>query len=115
MELLIHLITLITSTSLQLFRVELLNAAQLRKRLEVLGGKIEEDVESEKDLSMGAAAFKIAQLAKKKFPDSPALIYEMLHSAKSMKDPIETLVKKLVVLLMEYETGLFLRKYDFLP
>lgn len=89
----------------QLFRVELLNAAQLRKRLEVLGGKIEEDVESEKDLSMGAAAFKIAQLAKKKFPDSPALIYEMLHSAKSMKDPIETLVKKLVVLLMEYETA----------
>jgi hypothetical protein len=65
-------------------------------------------VESEKDLSMGAAAFKIAQLAKKKIPDNPALIYEMLHSAKSMKDPIEPLVKKLVVLLMEFETGLFL-------
>ena len=57
---------------------------------------------------MGAAAFKIAQLAKKKIPDNPALIYEMLHSAKSMKDPIEPLVKKLVVLLMEFETGLFL-------
>jgi hypothetical protein len=65
-------------------------------------------VESEKDLSMGAAAFKIAQLAKKKIPDNPALIYEMLHSSKSMKDPIEPLVKKLVVLLMEFETGLFL-------
>ena len=55
----------------QLFRVELLNAAQLRKRLEVLGGKVADEVESEKDLSMGAAAFKIAQLAKKKIPDNP--------------------------------------------
>ena len=66
-------------------------------------------MESEKDLSMGAAALKIAQLAKKKFPGNPGVVYEMLSSAKLMKDPIEALVKKLVVLLMDYETGLFSR------
>ncbi|CAG5111237.1 Oidioi.mRNA.OKI2018_I69.chr2.g5564.t1.cds [Oikopleura dioica] len=58
----------------QLFRVELINAAQLRKRLEVLGGKLPEENESDKDLSMGAAAMKIAELAKKKFPENPRLI-----------------------------------------
>ena len=64
-----------------------------------------EENESDKDLSMGAAAMKIAELAKKKFPENPRLIFEMLKCAKQMKDPIEVLVKKLVVLLMEFETG----------
>ena len=90
----------------QLFRIELLNAAQINKRILVAGGATEQgDEESEVDsVRNGAAALKVMQLAMKTFEDEPELLSNMVWAAKALEPQIEPVTKAAVEHLMALDS-----------
>lgn len=86
----------------QLFRVELINACILRKRLEITGN-LEENEGT--DLTDGLAAMKVADIAAKNFPDNGGLLLSMIKVTKSASMNFEKVHAHLVELLMSIESA----------
>jgi len=84
----------------QLFRIELLNAAQIEKRLAVAGG-VEIEDESEKSVRKGAAAIGVVKMFMKNFPDDFETLYDMLRVSKSLQPPMKEVTDFLTTSLME--------------
>lgn len=86
----------------QLFRVELVNATILRKRLEITGS-----VESESnniELVDGAAAIKVVELAAKTFPENGHLILSMLRASQKCENSFEKVNAMLVDILLKMDS-----------
>jgi len=90
----------------QLFRIELLNAAQINKRIAVAGGAAEqEEEENEVDsVRNGAAALRVMRLAMKTFEDEPELLSSMVWTAKGLEPQIAPVTKAVVEHLMALES-----------
>ena len=84
----------------QLFRIELLNAAQIEKRLAVAGG-VEIEDESEKSVRKGAAAIGVVKMFMKNFPDDFETLYDMLRVSKALQPPMKEVTDFLTTSLME--------------
>merc|ERR1712021_107732 len=74
----------------QLFRVELINAAILRKRLEITGTVALESESANIELVDGSAAIKVAELAMKTFPTNGHLVAAMLRCVLNCATPFDT-------------------------
>merc|ERR1711935_1195652 len=84
----------------QLFRVELINAAILRKRLEITGTVSLESESANIELVDGSAAIKVAELAMKTFPTNGHLVAAMLRCVLNCATPFDTVKAFLIDALL---------------
>jgi len=95
----------------QLFRIELIHAAQINKRLNVAGGSTgdnEPSESAEKDVRQGAVAVGIFLFIRKNFPDNFGVLYSMVVQAKSLTPPINNVTDQLVSSFMELKEGTYI-------
>lgn len=92
----------------QLFRIELVNSAQIVKRLNVAGGSADsselEPIET--DVRQGAAAIGVFVFILKNYPDNYSLLFNMVVQAKSLEPQIKNVTDELTKAFMELKSGL---------